>query len=254
MGSGQSKQATGTDHQPQLASKVDPAFSPSPHLQVSVTAAVNNGKSHDENSVKKESLLTKPSMTSEESNSSSKCPMHRADGSYSFDWRAMLSPSFPHGPNGRKPLVVNDDDNNKDQDMENEARAKIARRATALDAAMASPGGLCPVQHREYNVYAQPIDPSNQMPKNANQLPAPGQTTALSTDRVKSNIPKVRCVSFWLAKSYSFGGAGRSHISSLPYFVVLRHHCVSLLIKGWSCRWRDMDLSFPSNVLQCARS
>jgi Cytochrome c/c1 heme lyase len=52
----------------------------------------------------------------------------------------------------------------------------------------------CPVKHEklpEYNVYSQPIDPSNQMPYNPNQLPAPGQSKALSTERVASTIPKV---------------------------------------------------------------
>jgi hypothetical protein len=41
-----------------------------------------------------------------------------------------------------------------------------------------------------YNVYAQPIDPTNQMPANPNQQPAPGQDVPLSTSRVPSHIPK----------------------------------------------------------------
>jgi len=54
----------------------------------------------------------------------------------------------------------------------------------------------CPVrgeartQVQEYNVYSQPIDPSNQMPAVANQLPAPQQRESLPTERVKSTIPK----------------------------------------------------------------
>lgn len=55
----------------------------------------------------------------------------------------------------------------------------------------------CPVKSKAgsegltvYNVYAQPIDPTNQMPANANNKPAPGQITPLSTDRVVSRIPK----------------------------------------------------------------
>jgi cytochrome c heme-lyase len=62
-------------------------------------------------------------------------------------------------------------------------------------AAPAEQGG-CPVMHKEgkkgqqYNVYAQPIDPTNQMPYNPNQFPAPGQDKPLSTERVKSFIPK----------------------------------------------------------------
>jgi cytochrome c heme-lyase len=55
----------------------------------------------------------------------------------------------------------------------------------------------CPVKGDEkyknpsqYNVYSQKIDPTNQMPTQANQQPAPGQAVPLSTDRVKSGIPK----------------------------------------------------------------
>ena len=58
-----------------------------------------------------------------------------------------------------------------------------------------SSGGGCPVKGggnktQAYNVYSQPIDPTNQMPAVANQLPAPGQTENLSTERVQSTIPK----------------------------------------------------------------
>ena len=41
-----------------------------------------------------------------------------------------------------------------------------------------------------YNVYNQPLDPSNQMPLTPNQLPWPGQAKPLSTDRAASTIPK----------------------------------------------------------------
>mmetsp|Transcript_15956 Transcript_15956/g.34686 ORF Transcript_15956/g.34686 Transcript_15956/m.34686 type:complete len:523 (+) Transcript_15956:168-1736(+) len=56
-------------------------------------------------------------------------------------------------------------------------------------------GGGCPVkqggtQQQQYNVYSQPIDPTNQMPAVANQLPSPGQTESLSTERARSTIPK----------------------------------------------------------------
>ena len=88
-------------------------------------------------------------------------------------------------------------------------------RAPAAAAAAAPPasaaGGLpsqCPVNHGAdsaaasrggkpasargtvYNVYAQPIDPTNNMPATANQQPAPGQEVPLSTHRVPSSIPK----------------------------------------------------------------
>lgn len=112
----------------------------------------------------------------------SKCPMHREDGSYSYDWWAIFRPNFPHGPGGSKPI------------SDDEAKAKITRRASIMDPNLAVSGaGGCPVQQQhyvEYNVYSQPIDPSNNMPQNPNQLPAPGQARQLSTERIKSNIPK----------------------------------------------------------------
>lgn len=53
----------------------------------------------------------------------------------------------------------------------------------------------CPVKgngekQQQYNVYSQPIDPKNNMPAVANQLPAPTQSEEISTHRVKSKIPK----------------------------------------------------------------
>lgn len=48
-----------------------------------------------------------------------------------------------------------------------------------------------------YNVYAQPIDPTNQMPANPNQQPAPGQAAPLSTARVASGIPKGGTAETW---------------------------------------------------------
>lgn len=54
-----------------------------------------------------------------------------------------------------------------------------------------SNGGWCPVKKQpQYNVYSQPIDPTNQMPSVANQLPSPFQSESLSTDRKASTIPK----------------------------------------------------------------
>lgn len=52
----------------------------------------------------------------------------------------------------------------------------------------------CPVKHdsktTKYNVYSQPIDPTNNMPRLANELPSASQRSTLSTERVSSNIPK----------------------------------------------------------------
>jgi hypothetical protein len=136
----------------------------------------------------------------------SACPMKMKDGSYTMDWGALFRPAFPHGVFGTKPLT------------EEEAREKMVKPETTkttetttttttttptktLVAAGAGEGcpvkhepapDGCPVKHQEYNVYSQPIDPSNNMPNTANQLRGPGQTKDLPTDRVKSSIGKVR--------------------------------------------------------------
>ncbi|CAN0462956.1 unnamed protein product, partial [Scytosiphon promiscuus] len=54
----------------------------------------------------------------------------------------------------------------------------------------------------KYNVYSQRIDdkglnPTNNMPANPNQQPAPGQEKPLSTARVPSTIPKGGEESTW---------------------------------------------------------
>lgn len=89
------------------------------------------------------------------------CPMDRGDGTYSWDPLAVWKAGFPHAPGGSKPL---NGDNIPQQQNDNP----------------------------EYNVYAQPINPQNQMPSSSshNQLPAPCQSSPLSTDRVASSIPK----------------------------------------------------------------
>jgi cytochrome c heme-lyase len=46
------------------------------------------------------------------------------------------------------------------------------------------------INQDQFNVYSQKLDPSNNMPTNANQQKAPGQTEDLSIDRVQSQIPK----------------------------------------------------------------
>lgn len=51
----------------------------------------------------------------------------------------------------------------------------------------------CPVKYKNssvYNVYSQKIDPTNQMPVAAQQLPSSGQSMNLSKERVMSSIPK----------------------------------------------------------------
>jgi hypothetical protein len=138
------------------------------------------------------------------SESVSGCPMKKKDGSYTFDWGAMFRPQFPHGPTGKRPL-------NEEEAREKMGKPDESNTSSTTDSSSASapastssnaPAGGCPVkqkdgcpvkhEHKEHNVYSQPLDPKNNMPQVANQLPSPGQTQALSTDRVRSNIPKVR--------------------------------------------------------------
>ncbi|KAL3941877.1 MAG: hypothetical protein SGBAC_003828 [Bacillariaceae sp.] len=119
--------------------------------------------------------------------SESKCPMHKSDGSYSFDWRQMFKAAQVHGPSGAKPL-------SKEQQ-------EAAKKAKSNDAAGGCPvahdtnqkheeSSGCPV-HPQYNVYSQPIDKTNQMPKGVKtQLPTAMQKEELSTNRVSSTIPK----------------------------------------------------------------
>jgi hypothetical protein len=109
------------------------------------------------------------------------CPMKQADGSYSYDWRALFR--SPHAPGGSKPIQQDDVSQNKDGSLSTKNK-----KMKNDDQQVASKGG-CPV--KEYNVYSQPIDSTNNMPKVANQLPAPSQKQELSTERVQSNISKV---------------------------------------------------------------
>ena len=54
----------------------------------------------------------------------------------------------------------------------------------------AGAGGAVRARGTAYNVYAQPLDPSNQMPAVAAQAPSPGQRLPLSTTRVQASIRK----------------------------------------------------------------
>jgi hypothetical protein len=86
----------------------------------------------------------------------------------------------------------------------------------------------CPIKHADssaarnrgvvYNVYAQPIDPTNNMPSNANQSPAPGQREDLSTTRVQSTIPKGGTEATWLYPSPQVRNVCRGPNSVAPVF------------------------------------
>lgn len=120
---------------------------------------------HEDEKISKSSNAT-AATTTNNSDDESKCPMKLSDGSYRYDWGALFRKDFPHGPNGSRPLE------------------QVPEIQTNQESG-------CPVKHQEYNVYSQPLDPTNNMPKVANQLPAPGQTKPISTERVASSILKV---------------------------------------------------------------
>eukprot|EP00980_Cylindrotheca_fusiformis_P008293 scaffold1736_cov127-Cylindrotheca_fusiformis.AAC.107 len=138
-------------------------------------------KEQQEQSKQAQAAPTNPETQSEES----KCPMHQPDGSYSWDWRQLFKAAEVHGPQGKKPL-------SKEQ-QEQSKHPKSSSDPVQHDTSRAPPSQSesgCPV-HPEYNVYSQPIDKTNQMPKGVKtQLPVASQKSELSTNRVSSSIPK----------------------------------------------------------------
>jgi len=160
-------------------------------MQSQTTAATNIRAEMNPSTTSADRL---PKSEADSSEKESGCPMKRSDGSYSFDWTALFRKDFPHGPKGSLPIA------------EDVARERVGPGVSAdvsNQPPQTSGTGGCPVKHQvkhpEYNVYSQPIDPTNNMPKVANQIPAPMQTKPLSTDRVPSTIPKVRQ---WMAVLY----------------------------------------------------
>ena len=164
------------------------------------TGSVKAAEATTMNVVQEEACVKSETKKSEES----KCPMHRGDGTYSFDWKQLFGAAKAHGPAGSKPLS---------EEQQNAAKKNGPPPPSPQQ--HSSEGGGCPVKHRsqpastdgcpvmhdssnkqqehhpEYNVYSQPIDKTNQMPKGVRtQLPVATQTSVLSTDRVSSSIPK----------------------------------------------------------------
>ena len=142
--------------------------------------------------VKQENVTPMQEETESKESSGGGCPMKKVDGSYSYDWRALFQ-RHPHGAKGSTPLTKDDLTQNANGSVLLATDNNAAGGGCPVKHAPpppASSGGGCPV--KEYNVYSQPIDATNQMPANPNQLPAPGQQKELSTNRVTSSISKVR--------------------------------------------------------------
>eukprot|EP00565_Helicotheca_tamesis_P008499 CAMPEP_0185725546 /NCGR_PEP_ID=MMETSP1171-20130828/1778_1 /TAXON_ID=374046 /ORGANISM="Helicotheca tamensis, Strain CCMP826" /LENGTH=523 /DNA_ID=CAMNT_0028393697 /DNA_START=51 /DNA_END=1622 /DNA_ORIENTATION=+ len=136
------------------------------------------------------------------------CPMKLPDGGYSWNPLAYFGgKKNPHLSGGKTPLndskggetaanATGSDDSSKSS-SESASSGGCPVKSNKNESAAAGGGGGgggCPVKassSQEYNVYSQPIDPSNQMPSSPHSnLPSPFQQSALSTSRVSSNIPK----------------------------------------------------------------
>jgi len=142
-----------------------------------------------------------------------KCPVNHAEfmknGSPSpFHHPSNASSTSASKPNNQTTAVNPANGDNSTTSNANPANTNVSNSngdnaANNANLTSAKSGGIdgCPVHHagnktaqlpqrKVYNVYGQLIDPTNQMPANANQEPAPGQRIPLSKERIKSNIPK----------------------------------------------------------------
>jgi len=158
-------------------------------------------------------IITVPTNVNDEDTKkdASKCPMHQEDGSYRWDWTQMFKAVAAHGPSGFKPL------SDVSPPPTTTTTTEVPMSTTTVGSSSggggcpvkhnpssssnipppkSSNGGSCPVKHDggqypEYNVYSQPIDKTNQMPQGIRtQMPTPTQKSEISTERVKSSIPK----------------------------------------------------------------
>jgi hypothetical protein len=139
-----------------------------------------------------------PQQQPEKEKEVSKCPMHNKDGrGYNFSLTQMFRAISVHGPKGSKPLSEEERAkamaNNNGGGSGGGGGGCPVKHAPSSSYSSDGGGGGCPVKarHQEYNVYSQPIDKMNNMPKGAKtQLPNPSQQIELPTDRVSSTIPK----------------------------------------------------------------
>jgi hypothetical protein len=142
--------------------------------------------------------------STQESQSGGGCPMKQSDGSYSYDWKAMFQ-KHPHGPKGSKPL-------------EKESLNTTGSNGT-LGVQERNSEAACPV--KQYNVYSQPIDPTNQI-----GCPAAYQ----------------RLVHVLFDSQIVQSALEISSAESLSRFC--------LFCAGRSRQGHNMDISLPTNVLQ----
>lgn len=161
------------------------------YFQTEATATTSSSSEHQMRS-KKRQEEEQLNQRQEES----KCPMHKKDdsgNSYNFDFTQLFRAAIFHGPKGVQPL--SEEDRVKAMAIEDDGKEGSSNTVEGCpvkhDASVPTSNG-CPVKARqEYNVYSQPIDKTNNMPKGAKtQLPNPSQQIELPTERVSSTIPK----------------------------------------------------------------
>jgi len=147
------------------------------------------------------------------------CPMKRPEGGYTFNPMAYfrgkknphLSVEKPLIKDSSAPTASVETVATNDNSSGGGCPIKSTNQTKAAPAPSNEGGGGCPIKQnnntpqnnsggcpikdpssqQQYNVYSQPIDPTNNMPSSPHSnLPAPFQSNSLSTNRVSSNIPK----------------------------------------------------------------
>lgn len=103
------------------------------------------------------------------------CPMKGRGGGFGA---GLFSGKCPHKKKKDDTIETTTESKNNQNEQQGSSQSACPVRSSS------------PSKQVEYNVYSQPIDPTNNMPAVANQLPAPMQKEQLSSERVKSTIPK----------------------------------------------------------------
>eukprot|EP00550_Attheya_septentrionalis_P009613 CAMPEP_0198289040 /NCGR_PEP_ID=MMETSP1449-20131203/7374_1 /TAXON_ID=420275 /ORGANISM="Attheya septentrionalis, Strain CCMP2084" /LENGTH=161 /DNA_ID=CAMNT_0043987307 /DNA_START=61 /DNA_END=542 /DNA_ORIENTATION=- len=160
MGSGQSKQQ---QQQQSMMVESVPVANANANANTTTNYAKSNNNESNENK--------------NEGGSTKKCPMQNADGSYSYSLKAFFGAGLknPHFNKSVSPADV-------DETLETKVPISVSGGCPVVQkkeepaTSTGSPTSGCPVLVKntktQYNVYSQPMDPNNQMPAVANQLPS----------------------------------------------------------------------------------
>lgn len=147
---------------------------------------VPTNKNNDE--AKNNQEINKPEGKEKAAEQVSKCPM-KMEGGFLSPWMKKHHPPLAKSENN---------DSQKNIPMEEEveeavSKCPIKQESQSSFFGLWNSNSSPPKEEKvQYNVYSQPItiNKSNMIPSDVNQLPNPRQKEELSTDRVKSSIPK----------------------------------------------------------------